>query len=158
MTVSPPIVVNVGSQRPGRATSNRMGLADADVMLVTGPSRPVRGFDVRTGKERWTFDPGEKITARLTPAHDGHVLVSWNRGLAMLRIADGHVLWRRDFGDTVSVSLIRIAGRQILCFINKRVQRANIRTTVLLDRDTGKTVFEFARPGNQAIFVQQRDH
>jgi outer membrane protein assembly factor BamB len=156
MTVSPPIAVNVGMQRSGRV-NNRMGLADAGIMLVAGLNNPVRGLDVRTGKERWTFAPEKKITARLTPAHDGHVLVSWNRSLAVLRTADGHVLWRRDFGDTVSVSSVRIVGRQMLCLIRKRVQRTNIQTTVLLDHDTGKTVFEFARPGNQIITVIAAD-
>lgn len=158
MTVSAPVTNPSTSQKPF-LVSNRMGLADAHNIILAGRNQSVRCLDARTGKERWTFAPETKATVRLAPARDGHVMVLWNRGLAMLRTADGHVLWQREFEDAISVSTSsgRTASRRIHCIISRRRQNVRIQTSVLLDRETGKTVFEFTRPGNEATSVIAAD-
>lgn len=147
--VAPPLSV---SGIVNRGYQGQPAIADARMLYVMAQNANLKAIERQTGKVLWTYEPPDKQMTRMSFDADGRLIVSSRASVVALQAGDGQVLWTQDFGKG-GINNIQpgvMAGRRLVVSLTRQSRQNWQQYSVLLDTTSGKVLFEFNQPGENA--------
>jgi len=150
--VSPTLKLDDANPRFGR----RAALADGNVLYRIAPSnQAIEAVDVAQGTTQWAYSPPDEKGFNALMSDGDHLIATWPSGITMLRAADGQKLWEHTMsGEQVANMSVRdVIGPHILAQVNRRSDNRWTSNSALLDKRTGRLVYEFRKPDGQGMVM-----
>ncbi|GGN86974.1 PQQ-binding-like beta-propeller repeat protein [Haloarcula pellucida] len=110
-------------------------VVSGDTVFATVGS-DVRAFDVESGQERWSLDPGNRgATYWAAPAvYDGTAYIAGDDLVRAVDVASGEVQWSREYDHLTAAPTVGYEGSGLFVAAGELIAR--------LDRETGETEWQ----------------